>query len=100
MRKAIIILIVLISIVACKDGEYDVAIGELYHVTTTQGNGYLKVENASRRRWKGSYKISMRKGDNVADVIFTPGGNGTTRRFRGPIVPLAQANYNKRANPI
>ena len=55
MRKAIIILIVLISIVACKDGEYDVAIGELYHVTTTQGNGYLKVENASRRRWKGSY---------------------------------------------
>lgn len=54
----------------------------------------------SGRMWRGTYKISMRKGDNEADVIFNPGGSGTTRRFHGPIVPLAGADYNKRANPI
>ena len=37
-------------------------------------------------------------GNNKADVIFNP-TKGTTRRFSGPIVPLAGASYNKRANP-
>ena len=54
----------------------------------------------SGRMWRGTYKISMRKGDNEADVIFNPGGSGTTRRFHGPIVPLAGADYNKVSNPI
>lgn len=52
------------------------------------------------RMWKGTYRITMRKGDNQADVIFDPSGSGTTRRFHGPIVPLVGASYNKHSHPI
>ncbi len=71
-----------------------------YEVNVDKKGNVKVIMSVLGRRWKGTYKISMRKGDNEADVIFNPGGSGTTRRFRGPIVPLAEANYNKRANPI
>ena len=77
-------------------------IGEVtkYEVNVDKKGNVKVVMSVLGRKWKGTYKISMRKGEHMADVIFTPGGNGTTRRFRGPIVPLAGASYNKRANPI
>lgn len=71
-----------------------------YEVNVDKKGNVKVIMSVLGRKWKGTYKISMRKGDNQADVIFNPGGSGTTRRFHGPIVPLAQASYNKRANPI
>ena len=82
------------------NGENNIGEATKYEVNVDKKGNVKVIMSVLGRRWKGTYKISMRKGDNVADVIFTPGGNGTTRRFRGPIVPLAQASYNKRANPI
>ena len=82
------------------NGENNVGEATKYDVNVDKKGNVKLTMIVSGRMWKGTYKISMRKGDNEADVIFNPGGSGTTRRFRGPIVPLAQASYNKRANPI
>ena len=71
-----------------------------YDVTVDKKGNVKLTMIVSGRMWKGTYKISMRNGDNQADVIFTPSGSGTTRRFHGPIVPVAGADYNKRSNPI
>lgn len=71
--------------------EYDVNIDK-------KGNLKLRIV-VSGRMLKGTYTISMRNNGNNADVIFMP-QSGTTRKFSGPIVPLAGASYNKRANPI
>ncbi len=64
--------------------------------------GNIKVIMAVMgRMWKGTYKINIRKGDNHAEVTFTPSGNNKSYlRFEGPIVPLAGADYQKIANPI
>jgi hypothetical protein len=72
--------------------KYDVVVDKKGNVKITM--------IVSGRMWKGTYKISMRNGDNEADVIFTPNGSGTTRRFHGPIVPMGAASYNKHAHPI
>lgn len=82
------------------NGENNVGEATKYEVTVDKKGNVKLTMIVSGRMWKGTYKISMRKGDNQADVIFNPGGSGTTRRFVGPIVPLAEASYNKRANPI
>ena len=82
------------------NGENNIAEATKYEVNVDKKGNVKVTMTIQGRMWKGTYKISMRKGDNEADVIFNPGGQGTTRRFRGPIVPLAQASYNKRANPI
>jgi len=71
-----------------------------YEVTVDKKGNVKITMIVSGRMWRGTYKISMRKGDNEADVIFNPGGSGTTRRFHGPIVPLGEASYNKVSNPI
>ena len=82
------------------NGENNIGEATKYEVNVDKKGNVKVTMSVLGRKWKGTYKISMRKGDNEADVIFTPRGNGTTRRFHGPIVPLAEANYNKRANPI
>lgn len=63
-----------------------------------KGNLRLRIV-VMGRMVKGTYIISMRSNDNMADVIFTP-QSGVTRKFSGPIVPLNAANYNKRSNPM
>ena len=82
------------------NGENNIGEATTYEVNVDKKGNVKLTMNVTGRMWKGTYKITMRKGDNQADVIFTPSGKGTTRRFRGSIVPLAEANYNKRANPI
>lgn len=82
------------------NGENNMGDVTKYEVNVDKKGNVRITMSVLGRRWKGTYKINMRKGDNAADVIFTPGGNNPTRRFHGPIVPLAQASYNKRANPI
>ena len=71
--------------------EYDVKVDK-------KGNVKLTLV-VSGRMWRGTYKISMRKGDNAADVIFNP-ASGTTRRFNGPVTPVVGSDYNKRTHPI
>lgn len=72
-----------------------------YDVNVDKKGNVKVVMTVLGRMWKGTYKISMRKGDNNAEVTFTPSGNGKSfRRFQGPIEPLAGANYQKIANPI
>ena len=92
-----------------KAAEGEVLIAFASSVTDGGYEGYYNVDKkgnvklimvVSGRMWTGTYTINMRKGDNQADVIFTPSGSGTTRRFHGPIVPVAGADYNKRSNPI
>lgn len=63
-----------------------------------KGNLKLKV-SVNGRMLKGTLTISMRNKGNNADVIFTP-QNSTTIKFSGPIVPLKEAQYNKRSNPV
>lgn len=82
------------------NGENNIGEATKYEVNVDKKGNVKITMTVSGRMWKGTYKISMRKGDNEVDVIFNPGGQGTTRRFHGPIVPLANASYNKRANPI
>ena len=78
----------------------NVAEATKYDVTVDKKGNVKLTMTVSGRMWKGTYKITMRKGDNLADVIFDPGGSGTTRRFHGPIVPLVGASYNKHSHPM
>ena len=75
----------------CEPTEYSMNIDK-------KGNMKLRIV-VSGRMLKGTYTFSMRHNTNHADVIFSP-QNGTTRKFSGPIVPLKEANYNKRSNPM
>lgn len=82
------------------DNKYDnVAEATTYEVNVDKKGNVKLTMVVSGRMWRGTYKISMRKGDNVADVIFNP-ANGTTRRFTGPVVPVTGSGYNKRTHPI
>lgn len=84
--------------IVCDNGYTNVSTPSEYVVDVDKkGNVTVRVV-VNGNYWKGTYKITMRNGGNKADVIFNP-SNGTTRRFSGPVVPLAGANYNKRANP-
>lgn len=44
-------------------------------------------------------EISLRKGNNNADVIITP-TRGEVKRFSGKLVPTAESNYFKRAGYV
>ena len=82
------------------DNTYDnVAEISSYEVSVDKKGNVKLLMTVSGRMWRGTYMISMRKGDNVADVIFNP-ANGTTRRFTGPVVPVVGSDYNKRTHPI
>ena len=70
-----------------------------YDVKVDKKGNVKAVIVVSGRMWHGTYRISMRKGNNYADVIFDPQGSAA-RKFSGPVVPLAGAKYNKRANPM
>ena len=84
--------------IVCDNGYTNVSTPSEYVVDVDKkGNVTVRIV-VNGNYWKGTYKITMRNGGNKADVIFNP-SNGTTRRFSGPVVPLAGANYNKRANP-
>lgn len=84
--------------IVCDNGYTNVSTPSEYEMTTDKkGNITLRVV-VNGNYWKGTYKISIRNNGNKADVIFNP-VKGTTRRFSGPLVPLAGASYNKRANP-
>lgn len=71
-----------------------------YEVNVDKKGNVKLIMVVSGRMWKGTYTINMRKGDNQADVIFNPGGSGTTRRFHGPVVPQVGASYTKHAHPV
>lgn len=82
------------------DNKYDnIAEATTYEVNVDKKGDVKLTMVVAGRMWRGTYKISMRKGDNVADVIFNP-ANGTTRRFTGPVVPLVGSDYNKRTHPM
>ncbi|MBR3485479.1 MAG: DUF4251 domain-containing protein [Bacteroidales bacterium] len=84
--------------IVCDNSYTNVSTPSEYEVTVDKkGNVTLRIV-VNGNYWKGTYKITMRNGNNNADVVFNP-NKGTTRRFSGPIVPLAGASYNKRANP-
>lgn len=84
--------------IVCDNSFTNVSTPSEYVVEVNKkGNVTLRIV-VNGNYWKGTYKITMRAGNNKADVIFNP-IKGTTRRFSGPIVPLAGASYNKRANP-
>ncbi len=74
-----------------EDSEYSVN-------TDKKGNVKIRIV-VTGRMMKGTYNITMRNNNNIADVIFTQ-STGSTLRFTGPIVPLKGASYNKRSNPI
>ena len=82
------------------DNKYDnVAEISSYDVKVDKKGNIKLTMVISGRMWRGTYKISVRKGDNVADVIFNP-ASGTTRRFTGPVTPVVGSDYNKRAHPM
>ena len=81
--------------------ENNVAEVTKYEVKVDKKGNVKVTMSVLGRMWKGTYKISMRKGDNQAEVTYTPVGNGKSfLRFQGPIEPLASADYQKMANPI
>lgn len=86
--------------IVCDNGKTNVSDISEYEVTyDKKGNLTLRIV-VHGNYWKGTYKITMKKaGGNMVDVIFNP-QNGTTRKFTGPLVPLAGAKYTKRANPL
>lgn len=74
-----------------EDSEYTVNVDK-------KGNVKMRII-VTGRMMKGTYSITMRGNNNVADVIFSQ-STGSTLRFTGPIVPLKGASYNKRSNPM
>lgn len=76
----------------CREpSEYDVKIDK-------KGNIKLRLV-VNGDYWKGTYVISVNpKRGNEADVIFNAQGS-SSRRFSGPIVPVAGARYTKRSSP-
>lgn len=82
------------------DNKYDnVADISSYDVKVDKKGNVKITMVVSGRMWRGTYKISLRNGDNAADVIFNP-ASGTTRRFSGPVTPVVGSDYNKRTHPI
>lgn len=78
--------------------------GYLADVTTydvkVDKKGNIKIAMVvSGRMWRGTYKISVRKNSNEAEVIYNP-PTGSALRFQGLLVPIVGANYNRRSNPI
>ena len=85
--------------ICCDNDKTNIATPTEYEVKIDKkGNVKLRIVVAGRF-WRGTYTISMKNNGNMADVTFNP-TNGDTRKFTGPIVPLAGASYNKRSNPI
>lgn len=83
----------------CGNSFTNVADGTEYEVTVDKKGRATVILRVNGNYWKGTYKITVNpKGGNNADVIFTP-QNGDTRRFSGPIVPVAGAKYTKRSSP-
>ena len=85
--------------VVCDNSYNNVGEAASYEVKVDKKGNVKVVIVVSGRMWHGTYRITMRKGGNYADAIFDP-QSGSARKFSGPIVPLAGARYNKRANPI
>lgn len=82
------------------DNSYTNQLTPTSYEPKTDKKGNLRFTIAvNGRMMRGSYTISMRVNTNAADVIFAP-YKGDTKRFSGTIVPLKQASYNKRSNPI
>lgn len=87
------------GIICCGNGYTNICQPTEYSVNVDKkGNLKLRIV-VSGRMLKGTYTFSMRNNSNHADVIFSP-QNGTTRKFSGPVVPLKDAKYNKRSNPM
>lgn len=83
----------------CGNSYTNVADGTEYTVNVDKKGKITVILRVNGNYWKGTYKITASpKTGNEADVIFTP-QNGDTRRFSGPIVPVAGAKYTKRSSP-
>ena len=63
-----------------------------------KGNIKLRIVILGRMI-RGTYTISVRNSGNFADVIFTP-PTGGVKKFSGNLLPIKEANYNKRSNPM
>lgn len=85
--------------IVCANSYNNIGEATSYDVKVDKKGNVKAVIVVSGRMWHGTYRITMRKGGNHADVIFDPQGSAA-RKFSGPIVPLAGAKYNKRANPM
>lgn len=82
------------------DNDYTNILEDSEYTVTTDKKGNVKIRLiVTGRMMKGTYTITMRNGNNMADVIFTQ-ATGSTLRFSGPVVPLKNASYNKRSNPM
>lgn len=82
-------------------GNANTNIAEVTEYTVkTDKKGNIKIKMVvNGRQWRGTYQISVRANSNDATINFTP-PTGNSRKFDGPLVPLAGANYYKRSNPI
>jgi len=85
--------------VVCGNGNTNIGEASSYDVTVDKKGNIKLLMVISGRMWRGTYKISIKNSSNQADVIFTQ-QSGPTLRFQGPVIPLAEASYNKRSNPI
>ena len=85
--------------IVCGNSNTNIGEATSYEVTVDKKGNVKLLMVISGRMWRGTYKITMKNGSNVADVIFTQ-QSGPTLKFQGPVVPLAEASYNKRSNPI
>lgn len=85
--------------IVCDNSKTNVASISEYEVMVDKKGNVKVILVVNGNYWKGKYTIKMSSKGNMADVIFNP-QNGTTRKFSGPVVPLAGAKFTKRANPL
>ena len=83
----------------CGNGYNNVGTATDYTVDVDKKGKVKAVITVTGRYWRGTYIIKMGKDNNVADVVFNR-PNKPSLRFTGPIVPLAEADYFKRSNPM
>lgn len=85
--------------IVCNNNYTNIAEATEYDCTVDKkGNIKLRIIVLGRQI-KGTYNFNLRANSNVANVIYTP-PTGGTKKFSGEIVPLAEASYNKRSNPM
>ena len=85
----------------CGNSDTNVVEVKDYKVKENKKGDITLMFNVLGRKVRGSYIIRIRHDGNLADVVFTPGSQSVTvKRFSGPLVPTAQANYFKRSNAI
>lgn len=81
-----------------KNGTYVADVTEYTKELDKKGNLKLRMV-INGRMIKGTFKVTMRVNTNEANIIFTP-TSGTTRKYMGPVVPVAVSGYMKRTGAL